>query len=156
MITIDLPVPAYIKIYLLSLYGANYKVSLNDDLGILILNILQKKGGNYNYYKRETDNRNEVFSIRISFSMFEKFGCIISENQLYHIHKAIDSGFRMNLYRNAIINKNYSNIQYKDSILSFLKAFNINEEQLSYETIRKDFNRKKVEIEEKLNLIGHI
>ncbi|MBS9766520.1 MAG: hypothetical protein KGV44_03130 [Flavobacteriaceae bacterium] len=59
------------------------------------------------------------------------------------------------MYRTAIINYQSFGIQYKKSITAYLESFNITEDELSYSTIRKDFNRKKSEIENALRLKGH-
>ncbi len=150
-ITIALPVKSYIKKYLETQYGADYKVNISDSFGILILNVLHKKTSYYNY-KREKDNREESFPIHISLSNFEKYGCGITDMQLYLIHKSIDYDFRMSMFQAAVINHRKFGIRYKESIESFLDSFNISEDELSYSTIRKDFNRKKTKIEQSLNL----
>lgn len=154
-ITIWLPVSSYIKNFLVAVYGDAYKVSATDDLGILILNILQKKSVYYEY-KRKNDDRNTNYPIHISFSNFEKYGCVISEQQLYQINKSLDSNFRNTMYRNAIVNQHSFGIQYKKTILAYLKSYGITEDEMNYATIRKDFNRKKASIESKLRIKGHI
>ncbi len=153
-ITIQLSVNSYIKKYLESAYGLEYKVSNTDDFGILILNTLGKKSTYYEY-KREKDNRSDLYTIHISLSNFEKYGCTISERQLYLIHKSIDYNFRSAMYRAAIVNYESFGIQYKKSINAYLKSFDITEDELSYSTIRKDFNRKKADIQASLYLKGH-
>ncbi len=142
MITIELPVPAYLHSYLTTVYGKDYKVSATDDLGILILNVLSKK---YDYYKynREYDKNSSRYTITMSISTLEKHGCNITQQKINQINKHIDSSFRTSLFRAAIINKEYFNIQYKETINAILNSFNIDEADLSYSTIRKDFNRKK-------------
>lgn len=154
-LTIRLPVSSYIKKFLVAVYGDAYRVSVTDDFGILILNILQKKSIYYKY-NRKNDDRNTNFSIHISFSNFEKYGCVISEQQLYQINKSLDSNFRTTMYRNAIINFHSFGVQYKKSILAYLNSYGITEEEMKYTSVRKDFNRKKGAIESKLRLKGHI
>lgn len=154
MIHIDLAVPLYLKTYLTSVYGVAYHVTTNDDLGILILNTLKKKSIYYNH-ANNNEQRTNVFTIHISMSMFEKYGCNLSEEQLFQIYKNIDYGFRRHLYISAIVNKEYQGIPYKNTIENTLRAFRISEEELSYGTIRKDFNRKKGALIERLLLKGH-
>ncbi len=153
MISIDLKVPPYLKSYLTTLYGDEYHLGTADSLGILVLNTLKKKSC---YYKHSIDdNRTSVYKLHISLSMFEKYGCGISEEQLTQICKAVDNEFRRAVYTHAILSKSFQGFEYKDSILSFLYAYNISEEELSYSTIRRDFNRKKTKITERLTLTGH-
>ncbi len=151
LISIPLPVNNYIKKYLIATYGDEYKVRIADSFGILILNILQKKSIYYDY-KKEKDNRCTSYPIFLSISNFEKYGCAISEQRLYLIHKSLDADFRKSMYHTAIINFHKFGIQYKKSIETFLKSFNIDEDELSYGTIRRDFNRKKAKIEAALKL----
>lgn len=154
VITIQLPVSIYIKKYLVALHGPTYHVSITDDFGILILNTLRKKSIYYHYKSQKEIST--CYSISISFSNFEKYGCGISELQLHQIYKSLDSHFRMTMYRTAIINYHSFGIQYKKSILAYLKSYGITEDEMSYGTIRKDFNRKKSEIELKLKIKGQI
>lgn len=141
------------KSYLTTQYGKEYVINTTEFLGILMLNVLKKKSF---YYKHVVDDsRTSVYKLRISLSMFEKYGCSISEEQLTQICKAIDSEFRRCVYSHAILCKNQSGLEYKDAILGFLYAYNIPEEELSYSTLRRDFNRKKASISERLTLTGH-
>lgn len=150
MVIIFLPVSDYIKKYLTALYGESYKVSINDEFGILIKNCLQKK--TYYKYKPSKDNRSTHYPIHISISQLEKYGCIIREQQVSEIYKTLDFNFRNNIYRQAVINKTKFNIDYKDSVLAYLSSYGIKENEMSYSTIRKDFNRKKRTIERQLVL----
>lgn len=151
MVILQLPVSNYIKKYLIALYGESYKLTINDELGILIRNCLQKK--TYYNYKPIKDIRNTHYSIHISISQFEKYGCMIREQQISEIYKTLDFNFRNNIYRQAVINKIKFNIDYKDSVLAYLSSFGISENEMSYSTIRKDFNRKKEKIESQLLLL---
>lgn len=152
MITIEIPVSPYIKKYLIAVYGEKYKLSLKDDFGILVLNCLQKK--TYYQYKVEKDDRTTSFPVKISISQFEKYGCLIKEQQLYEIHKTLDSQFRESIYRASIINNVRFNIEFKESIWAHLESYDITEEDIRWDTIRKDFNRKKTRIKEQLFLVA--
>ncbi|CAA0239704.1 conserved hypothetical protein [Tenacibaculum maritimum] len=152
MVTIEIPVSQYIKKYLISVYGTNYKLSLKDDFGILVLNCLQKK--TYYQYKNEKEDRITSFPVKISISQFDKYGCLITEKQLYEIYKTLDYQFRGAIYRAAIVNNIRFKIDYKDSIWAHLESYDITDEDISWETIRKDFNRKKLRIKEQLFLVA--
>ncbi len=148
MIAIELPVPAYLYSYLTSKYGSNYVVNATDDLGLIILSVLKKKTIQYNYIPNNRDAK--TYLIYLSFSAFEKHGCHISEQHISQINKLLDQNFRSNLFMYAIVNKEFFDIEYKKTINAILKFFNIEESELQYATIRKDFNRKKKKIEERL------
>ncbi len=152
MITITLKVPGYIKSYLSTIHGETYKVSTRDSFGILVLNTLKKKS--YYYQHAEDDKCTVDYPIVISLSTFEKYGCTITQEQMTQIYKSIDSDFRESLYITAIVNKAYFGIDYKATITKLLYTYNIDENDLSYSTIRKDFNRKKTKIASSLNLGG--
>lgn len=150
MVTIHLPVKSYIQKYLHALYGDDYHLSINDDFGILIMSCLEKKS--YYNYKKEKDNRDSVFAIHVSISFFDKYGFVITEQKISQIHKALEYTFRKNIYRYAILNHTKFGIQYKKSILTFLQSYGISEKELNYDSLRKDFNRHKADIESKLTL----
>lgn len=141
MIQIKIPVPNYLKKYLLTLYGDNYQATLNDELGILVINCLQKK--TYYNYKLDMRSATTFFPVNISFSQLDKDGCIISERKIIEIYKTLDYNFRLSMYRSAILNKENFGIEYKKTVLAHLRTFGITEDEMSYSSIRKDFNRRK-------------
>jgi len=63
----------------------------------------------------------------------------------------VESLFREHLYETAVLNKLYYDIEYKTSIENLLNFYGIHEEEKSYyQTIIRDFNRKKDKIAQRL------
>lgn len=145
MITLQIPLPTYLYKYLMALYGPEYQPTMYDDLGILILNLLERKTAHDTTCLKKWKHRpvDKIFVIHLSLSQFERKGFFIFNEKIQHIQSFIDHHFRSAMYRNALLNYKNFNIPYKDSILSFLKSYDISEEDFPYESIRKDFNRKK-------------
>lgn len=152
MITLTIPVPNYLYKYLVHLYGEKYQPTMYDELGIMVLSVLERKSNataqRYEPKNFKGKNCDKHFVIHLSFSQFERNGFFIFNEKIHTIQAFIDNQFRLSMYRNAITNYNQMNIPYKDSILCFLASYGIEEEDFSYESIRRDFNRKK----EKLNI----
>lgn len=150
MIELQLQLPVYLVKYLKTLYGEPYSPMANDEIGIYILNILERKTTRSEpIYSFKKENK-ECFTISINASNYAKRGCLISAEKQNIIIKYIDSHFRKEIFRYAVMNYHYYKIPYKETIITALKTYDITENDLAYETIRKDFNRKKAKIEHKL------
>lgn len=146
-ITLHLPVPRYIYKYLVAKYGENYAVKENDWFGKFILSSLVRKSDNDYEVTIPTDTK---YPVTIKLYKAERNGFIISKRQGDEITKCIDKHFRDYVYTQAIMNYKNFGIDYKSTIISVLDSFGIDEDDLQYESLRKDFNRLKLEIEEKL------
>lgn len=150
MIQLHIKLPTYLIKYLRKLYGEPYAPVCNDEIGLFIMSILEKKTSPsaYKYiFSRKTD---KTYTISLPLYFHEKKGCLILPEKEALIQKFIDNHFRREMYRFAILNFHYHNIKFKDSLETFLDVFDISEDDLTYESIRKDFNRKKKEFTEKL------
>ena len=58
----------------------------------------------------------------------------------------------MFVYIDCIFNKERYGIEYQTTILNFLDFYDITEEELSYDSLRKDFNRNKKKIALRLKI----
>ena len=152
MINITLQLPLYLIKYMRTLYSEPYEPKAEDEMGIYILNILQRKtqAGEYQYRYRSSKAPLHPYTLSIAISCYNKRGNIIPPMQNALIVKFVDSHFRKELFRTAVMNNYYYRIPYKISILNTLQASDIADSELSYDTIRKDFNRKKTAIEKRL------
>ncbi|MDR2205775.1 MAG: hypothetical protein LBE36_06445 [Flavobacteriaceae bacterium] len=148
-ISICLQVPKYLKKVLLVKFGEKYQAKENHWFGILVINILQRKSDSKYHFRKE--NNDECFCFTISYEKARKKGFSISENKMKSIVRSIDRNFREEMYYHAVLNHiNYS-IDYKISIENFLDSYDITEDELPYETLRKDFNRNKTQIIKKIS-----
>lgn len=145
-ITINLNLPTYLSKYLKKQFGDSYKVSQKDWLGILLVAHLKKKNASGYHYKKEVQKETS-YPVMVSTNSAYRNGFHLLKENNQQIVNAIDGVFRTSLYHTAIINyENYS-IDYKTSIMNVLEMYGITEEDLQYDTIRKDFNRKRKDIE---------
>lgn len=146
-ITLQLPVPAYLLKYLEFKYGQNYQAKESDWFGLLIISNLEKKRSKYYSFKRPEGNN--LFQITVGISKAEKSGYAFHPGMLRKIAKAVDVHFRQELYLHAVANFINQDIPYKQSLQNLLDSYGISEDDLEYDSIRKDFNRNKKQIESK-------
>ncbi|WP_300685501.1 hypothetical protein [Chryseobacterium sp.] len=150
-ITINLPVSPAIKKYLTTRLGNNYHLTNNDWFGIIFLNMLENKNNKYyEFIGKKTTNRIETFPITISLSMADKNGFIIRAKHETQINKIIDDVFRQDMYIQALINKKEYGIEYQTSLSNILDAYDITDEELTIDSLKRDFIRKRADIESKL------
>lgn len=126
-------------------------MSNNDELGELILGILRQSPDVYYELKRiNTPNSSKVYPIVISLDGLKKSELNARINVLCEISKLLVSWFRNKMYERAIIDKERHRVPFKVTIESYLDLFDISEDELSSETLRRDFSRKKRKIINKL------
>ena len=157
---LQLNVPRYLKKILDVKYGENYRPRVTELLGISVINALKKKSDrDYTYIRKKSpaDNnrfkeKDDVFFISLSIDKAQRKGFAVDQKRAHQIVKAIDRNIREDLYCNALLNHTKYGIEYQTTIENFLDLYDIAEEELSYESIRKDFNRKKKNLAEKLKI----
>lgn len=158
-VLLQIPVPAYLKKILDIKFGDNYNVTCKNLFGMAVINSLKKKrekdyeisrkklSGNYRFKESS-----EYFSVNISIDTANRKGFAHNLDTALRIAKAVDREIREELYCNCIFNKEKYGIEYQTTILNFLELYDITEEELSYESLRKDFNRNKKKIADKLKI----
>jgi hypothetical protein len=147
-VTLSISCPTYIRKYVETSFGKDYELSQTDWLGIFIYSLLQKKSHPTYHYKsqRKTVDYDDKLRLKFSMSMAEKNGFFLIGSDEKKIIKCIDDIFRKTIYRQALINNDNYNIDFQTTILNCLEAYDITEDDLPYETLRKDFNRVKKEL----------
>ena len=148
-ISIALPVPLYLKKILVAKYGEKYATKEDNWFGILIINVLQRKSDRRYEYKKNKEG--EVYVVTIAYEKARDKGFGINDMKAKAIIRSITRNFREELYFHAVMNNLHYGIDYKTSIQNVLDSYDILEDELSYETLRKDFNRKKAAILKKIN-----
>lgn len=159
-VLLQLPVPSYLKKILEKRYGENFQASRKTLLGLTIINTLKgKRDRDYESARKIYTNGNyrfkstkEYYFIRVSVDTAKRKGYVHTQATAEHIVRALDRDIREDLYMTAIFNKEKYGIEYKTSILNFLDLYDISDEELSYDSLRKDFNRKRLKIEQKLKI----
>lgn len=151
MVEVQLKLPVYLKKILVARYGEVYILKDTSLLGMAISNVLHKK---YYAVRRYRDRDNPpknyrfkelsaTYPVKLSVNRAVRKGFEINDTKIHKIVRAIDNSIREELYRTAISNKEEYGIDYQTTFLNFLDQYGIEEEELSYESIRKHFNRVK-------------
>jgi len=154
-ITIHLPVTPAIKKYLDVRVGPNYKVGSEDWFGGIIISVLENKNSNKHYTLKNhrEESATKEFSFLMSLSCSEKNGILILPKHEVIINNIIEDAFRRDMYVNAIINKNQYNIDYNTTFLNTLEFYDITDEEMTLDAIKRDFSRKKESIEKRMFLL---
>lgn len=143
-IILHLAVPRYVKKILEFRYGSEYKATETTLLGMVVLNILQKKTDrNYNYKKENPDIT--YFSMKVGIDKAVRKGFDFNQKKSKQISNALERDIREKLYSEAITNEINFGVDFKTTLQAFLDLYDIAEDELSYDTLRKDFNRFKLQ-----------
>ena len=141
-ITLHLSVPRYVKKILEFKYGSEYKASETTLLGMVVLNCLQKKSARDYVYKRQNPDIT-YFTMKVGLDKATRMGFQMNQQKSKQISRAIERDIREKLYTEAITNEMHFGTDFRTTLQNFLDLYDITEEELSYDTIRKDFNRWK-------------
>lgn len=142
-ITLRLAVPSYVKKILQFRYGDEYKASESTLLGMVVLNTLNTKTERNYVYKRENSDISYFF-IKIGIDKAKRKGFEFDQKKSVQISKALEREIREKLYTEAITNEINFGVDFKTTLQNFLDLYDIEEDELSYDTLRKDFNRYKI------------
>lgn len=152
-LTIHLAVSKPVKKFLTTHFGREYQANQSDWLGILISSMLNRKSSS-NWEQRivKREPFEETYKININISYADKHGLFLMPIHENLLRKAIEGVFRQSIYQQALLNKEYYGIDYKTSFENILEHYGIDEEDKSYyQTLIRDFNRKKEDLIKKIN-----
>ncbi|MCW2463377.1 hypothetical protein [Elizabethkingia anophelis] len=150
-IYLSIDCPTYLKKFVEKTFGSEIEVNHNDRFGIFVSSLLKKKTlAGYHPPGKKTSGYKEKLKLSISVSHADKNGFFLIHSDEQKIVKFLEDEFRKNLYTMAIFNQQCFDLDYKVTIVNYLDFMGITEEELQYESIRKDFNRRKEEIINKL------
>lgn len=142
-ITFQLPVPRYLKKILEIKYGNEYQAKETTLFGMVVINTLQKKSDRkYTFDKMQSQN--DYFSITLGMDKAQRNGFQHGQKRAFQLSHLIERNIREELYNTCIFNQINYGIEFQTTILDFIAMYDITEEELSYETLRKDFNRYKL------------
>lgn len=142
-ITLHLPVPRYLKKILEIKYGNEYHAKETTLFGLVLISTLQRKlDRKYTFNKLQSQN--EYFTIVIGVGKAQRNGFQHGQKRAFQLSHLIERNIREELYNTCIFNQMNFGIEFQTTILEFLAMYDITEDELSYETLRKDFNRYKL------------
>jgi hypothetical protein len=134
-----IPVAKHVKKFLCYYFPEPYTLSTNDFLGPLFAGIL-KRG----FYTNVVKKGEATFEIKFKDYYLERFGKVISWDNVIAFNKAIDQIFRSQLFNHMDLNRKLDEKFAKPAMIQFLAEMNITEDDIDYETLYRDYKRKKV------------
>lgn len=150
-ISLNIPLKPYLTKYLVQKYGNTHTVSRNSWLGNYVIELLTKQ-----YRKHKAIQKTETyFTIEIPLTIMKESGFDISTDKLRRLEIMIDKVFRNDLDSYIAVsigcelkyyNEQFSSLNKQNvvkAIEQFLGFYNITEDELSPDTIYRDFYRSK-------------
>lgn len=146
MITVTVPVHSFIKKYLLHRFNSTtgrITATTQVGYGISILKIFQKK--------TPFDSKDvkityfDMITIEFSDYFSSQSGLYISNKNIALLNAAIKDDFEEALFNHVMINLiSDKELEIEKEILKFLAYFNINEDDLKLDTLKKSFYRWRI------------
>lgn len=134
---INFPVKPHVYKYLQYKVGEKLVVSKLDFFGGMVLDILTKR-----YSDLEAVSDKYTFPVEISLSYMEKMGVYIDNKVVKKFNNRVDTMFREEMRGFANINFSANRTPKEASLKQFLFQYNIDEDDIKFETLLKDFKRK--------------
>lgn len=138
MVSKKISVAPHVKSFLIYHFGRSYQFSRKDWLGPIIAGVL-KKG----YRTTIKKHGEEEYTINFSEDTLERLGRYIEWNNIIYINIAIDKVFRTMLFQYMDLSRKLNKGTAKQSMIEFLTEFSITEQEISFETLYKDYQRKR-------------
>jgi len=137
-VVIYFPVQPHVYKYLQSKVGESMTVSKKDFWGNLILDILSKR-----YTSPVTQPEELVYPVEISMRYMTEYGVFIDSRTVKKFNTQIDNLFREEMRTHVFINYEKNSIPKDRALKQFLDYFNISEDDIKFETLKKDLVRSK-------------
>ena len=133
-----IPVSFHVRKYLCYYFDEPYVFSKNNFLGVLLSGVL-KKG----YRTRIMKRAESSYKIFIKQDDFFRLGKTIEWEDCLHFNKAIDHFFRRQLFTYMDINRVTSLQTARGAMLLFLHEMDITEDDINFDSLYRDYERKK-------------
>lgn len=138
MTTKKIPVAKHIKKYLIYNFGKHYIFSKKDWISPLISGLL-KRGYRTRIFKTAED----FYEIKISDDEIKRLGRIIEWERVGALNFAIDQIFRKHLFLHMDMNRKLNSGVAMQTMVQYLEEMNITEEDISFDTLYRDYRRKQ-------------
>jgi hypothetical protein len=135
-IVIHFPVKPHVYKYLQNKVGEKLIVTQNNFFGGMVLDILSK---NYSDMKSVSDDF--TFPVEISVRYMEKMGFYIDSKIMKKFNSRIDDIFREEMRSFVGLNYELNNIPKESSLRQFIFKYNLDEDEIKFETLLKDLGR---------------
>lgn len=135
-IVIHFPVKPHVYKYLQSKVGEKLIVTKNNFFGGMVLDILSK-----NYSDLQAVSDDFTFPVEISVRYMEKMGFYIDSRIMKKFNSRIDDLFREEMRTFVGLNFKMNNIPKENSLRQFIYNYNLDEDDVKFETLLKDLVR---------------
>lgn len=150
-ITQNIPVANHVYKYLMVICGSDHIIANRSTyIGSLILSI---QGRNYDVRMKKS-KFTKIFKADITEAYYEKTGMHITKENAQLFNDQIDKKFRDELYRNMLINDHLDEKHFIKSMRRFLEMYRIDEDDIKFDTLHRDFKRKKDELINNFNSLS--
>ena len=148
-ITQNIPVADHVLKFLkVRCGGTHLQAKRTTTFGSLALSLM----GENKDVKINSRNYTKIFEVTIAEDSYNRVGMYMCEANAQLFNDQVDRMFREELFFHVMINKGIDAEQYMNSIRSFLKVYNITEDDIKLDTVCRDFKRRKDEYDANLNL----
>nr|WP_315245131.1 hypothetical protein [uncultured Flavobacterium sp.] len=135
-IVIHFPVKPHVYKYLQCKVGEKLIVTKNNFFGGMVLDILSK-----NYSDLQAVSDDFTFPVEISVRYMEKMGFYIDSRIMKKFNSRIDDLFREEMRTFVGLNFKMNNIPKENSLRQFIYNYNLDEDDVKFETLLKDLVR---------------
>jgi len=150
-ITLNIPIKSHLKKYLTHKFGEEHSVSKKSWFGRYLVDLLDK-----DYRKTKTIlNESSYYTVGIPNYIFNEVGFDISNVKLKHLNDMINKVFLNDMIsyievsvgnKLHFLNEHHNSLNKQNvqkAIKQFLDFYNINEDELSVDTVYKSYFRNK-------------
>lgn len=135
-VVINFPVKPHVYKYLQVKVGEKLVVTKCDFFGSMVLDILSK-----NYSDLQAVSDEITFPVEISLRYMEKMGVYIDSKIIRKFNTRVDDVFREEMRTYVGLNYTANRIAKETSLKQFLFLYNMNEDDIKFETLVKDLRR---------------
>lgn len=136
VIVINFPVKPHVYKYLQCKVGEKLVAGSGNFFGATVLDILNKQ---YSDYQAVSDDL--TFPVEVSFRYMRTNGIYIDKRVVRKFNTRIDDMFREEMRTHVLISHTSNRIPKDVSLRQFLLNYNICEDDIKFETLKKDIGR---------------
>lgn len=135
-IVLFFPVQPHIYKFLQQKCGEKLSVNHQSLYGSVVLDILQKRGATLHGNPGEL-----TYPVEISLRYMREFGIYVDDSIIKKFNHRVDKMFKEELRTHVKISNGHYSVAKDAAIRSFMAGFNITEDDIKFETLKKDIGR---------------
>jgi hypothetical protein len=130
------PVNPHVYKYLQNKCGEKLTVTKNNFFGSMVLDVLSK-----DYADLKVVTNDIVYPVEISERYMEKMGIFINPQIIRKFNTRVDDVFREEMRTYTYASFRFNKVPKEKALKQFLLFYNINEEDIKFETLVRDMKR---------------